>query len=87
MRYYFKTKLGYFPISQTQNGVTAVQSEVEKNYNNIKPLMWRDFVLLGLQGLKRFLSKSKGCRVVISTTGPQCNLTRNKHGMVTRLTC
>ena len=37
--------------------------------------------------LKRFLSKSKGCRVVKSTTGPQCNLTRNKHGMVTRLTC
>ena len=36
---------------------------------------------------KRFLSKSKGCRVVKSTTGPQCNLTRNKHGMVTRLTC
>ena len=37
--------------------------------------------------LKRFLSKSKGCRVVKSTTGPQCKLTRNKHGMVTRLTC
>ena len=37
--------------------------------------------------LKRFLSKSKGCRVVESTTGPQCKLTRNKHGMVTRLTC
>ena len=36
---------------------------------------------------KRFLSKSKGCRVVKSTTGPQCKLTRNKHGMVTRLTC
>ena len=28
--------------------------------------------------LKIFLSKSKGCRVVKSTTGPQCNLTRNK---------
>ena len=26
--------------------------------------------------LKRFLSKSKGCRVVKSTTGPQCQLTR-----------
>ena len=26
--------------------------------------------------LKRFLSKSKGCRVVKSTTGPQCKLTR-----------
>ena len=37
--------------------------------------------------LKRFLSKSKGCMVVKSTTGPQCKLTRNKHGMVTRLTC
>ena len=37
--------------------------------------------------IKRFLSKSKGCRVVKSTTGPQCKLTRNKHGMVTRLTC
>ena len=37
--------------------------------------------------LKRFLSKSKGCRVVKSTTGPQCKLTRNKHRMVTRLTC
>ena len=37
--------------------------------------------------LKRFLSKSKGCRVVKSTTGPQCKLTRNKRGMVTRLTC
>ena len=37
--------------------------------------------------LKRFLSKSKGCRVVKSTTDPQCKLTRNKHGMVTRLTC
>ena len=37
--------------------------------------------------LKRFLSKSKGCRVVKSTTGQQCKLTRNKHGMVTRLTC
>ena len=37
--------------------------------------------------LKRFLSKSKGCRVVKSNTGPQCKLTRNKHGMVTRLTC
>ena len=37
--------------------------------------------------LKRFLSKSKGFRVVKSTTGPQCNLTKNKHGMVTRLTC
>ena len=37
--------------------------------------------------LKRFLSKSKGCRVVKSTTGSQCRLTRNKHGMVTRLTC
>ena len=40
-----------------------------------------------LEKLKRFLSKSKGCRVVKSTTGPQCKLTRNKHGMVTRLTC
>ena len=39
------------------------------------------------QEKKRFLSKSKGCRVVKSTTGPQCNLTRNKHGMVTQLTC
>ena len=37
--------------------------------------------------LKRFLSKSKGCRVVKSTTGSQCKLTRNKHGMVTRLSC
>ena len=37
--------------------------------------------------LKRFLSKSKGCRVVKSTTGQQSKLTRNKHGMVTRLTC
>ena len=37
--------------------------------------------------LKKFLSKSKGCRVVKSTTGPQCNLTRNKLGMVTRLSC
>ena len=37
--------------------------------------------------LKRFLSKSKGCRVLKSTTGSQCKLTRNKHGMVTRLTC
>ena len=37
--------------------------------------------------LKIFLSKSKGCRVVKSTTGSQCKLTRNKHGMVTRLTC
>ena len=37
--------------------------------------------------LKRLLSKSKGCRVVKSTTGSQCKLTRNKHGMVTRLTC
>ena len=37
--------------------------------------------------LKRFLSKSIGCRVVKSTTGPQCKLTRNKHGIVTRLTC
>ena len=35
--------------------------------------------------LKRFLSKSKGCRVVKS--GPQCKPTRIKHGMVTRLTC
>ena len=33
--------------------------------------------------LKRFLSKSKVCRVLKSTTGPQCKLTRNKHGMVT----
>ena len=40
-----------------------------------------------LKKLKRFLSKSKGCRVVKSTTGQQCKLTRNKHGMVTRLTC
>ena len=32
--------------------------------------------------LKRFLSKSKGCRVVKSTTDPQCKITRNKHGMV-----
>ena len=41
------------------------------------------------QEIKRFLSKSKGFRVVKSTTGhsPQCKLTRNKHGMVTRLTC
>ncbi len=37
--------------------------------------------------IKRFLSKSNGCRVVKSTTGLQCNLTRNKYGMVTRLTC
>ena len=37
--------------------------------------------------LKRFLSKSKGCRVVKSTTGSQCKPTRNKQGMVTRLTC
>ena len=37
--------------------------------------------------LKRFLSKSKGCRVVKSTIGHQCKLTRNEHGMVTRLTC
>ena len=36
--------------------------------------------------LKRFLSKSKGCRVVKSTTGSQCKLT-SMHGMVTRLTC
>ena len=36
---------------------------------------------------KRFISKSKGCRVVKSTTGLQCKPTRNKHGMVTRLTC
>ena len=36
---------------------------------------------------RRFLSKSIGCRVVKSTTGPQCKLTRNKHGIVTRLTC
>ena len=28
--------------------------------------------------IKRFLSKSKGCRVVKSNTGPQCKLTRNK---------
>ena len=33
--------------------------------------------------LKGFLSKSKGGRVVKSTTGPQCKPTRNKHGMVT----
>ena len=39
------------------------------------------------QEIKRFLSKSKGYRVVKSTPGPQCKLTRNKHGMVTRLTC
>ena len=31
--------------------------------------------------LKRFLSKSKGCRVVKCTTGSQCKLTRNNHGM------
>ena len=43
--------------------------------------------LIGQRKLKRFLSKSKGCRVVKSTTGQQCKLTRNKHGMVTRLTC
>ena len=35
--------------------------------------------------LKRFLSKSKGCRVVKSTTGSQCKPTRNKQGMVTQL--
>ena len=37
--------------------------------------------------IKKILSKSKGCRVVKSTTGPQCKLTRNRHGMVTQLTC
>ena len=37
--------------------------------------------------LKIILSKSKGFRVVKSITGSQCKLTRNKHGMVTRLTC
>ena len=35
---------------------------------------------------RKLKSKSKGCSVVKSTTGPQCKLTRNKHGMVTRLT-
>ena len=40
-----------------------------------------------IRKLKRFLSKSKGYRVVKSTTGPQCKLTRNKHGIVTRSTC
>ena len=44
-------------------------------------------IILWIKKIKRFLSKSKGCRVVKSTTGPQCNLTRNMHGMVTRLTC
>ena len=37
--------------------------------------------------LKIFLSKSKGCRMKKSTTGSQCKPTRNKHGMVTQLTC
>ena len=37
--------------------------------------------------IKIFLLKSKVFRVVKSTTGSQCELTRNKHGMVTRLTC
>ena len=46
-----------------------------------------DPTVLDYKKIKRFLSKSKGCRVVKSTTGPQCKLTRNKHGMVTRLTC
>ena len=36
---------------------------------------------------KRFLTKSKGCRIKKSATGPQCKPTRSKHGMVTRLTC
>ena len=44
-------------------------------------------ILIITRKLKRFLSKSKGCRVVKSTTGQQCKLTRNKHGMVTRLPC
>ena len=35
--FHSKTKLGYFPISQMLNGVTAVQSEVEKNYVIYKP--------------------------------------------------
>ena len=47
---------------------------------NILPGEW-------IKKLKRFLSKSKGFKVVKSTTGSQCKLTRNKHGMVTRLTC
>ena len=45
--------------------------------------------------LKRFLSKSKGCSdeeiyhngPTMFLVGPQCKPTRNKHGMVTRLTC
>ena len=70
MRYYFKTQLGYFPISQTQNGVTAVQSEVEKNYNNNKPLMWRDFVLLGLQGLIFFVENFSFLKLIILLDDP-----------------
>ena len=46
-----------------------------------------DGIIVVTRKLKRFLSKSKGCRVVKSTTGSQCKLTRNKHGMVTQLTC
>ena len=48
---------------------------------------WWIVTFVDIKNLKRFLSKSEGCRVVKSTTSPQCKLTRNKHGMVTRLTC
>ena len=37
--------------------------------------------------IKKISIEIKGYSVVKSTTGPQCKLTRKKHGMVTRLTC
>ena len=46
-------------------------------------VLFHGLIIIRSQKLKRFLSKSKGCRVVKSTTGPQCKPTRNKHGMVT----
>ena len=48
-----------------------------------KQLQW----LQSLRKLKDFYRNQKNVVMKKSTTGPQCKPTRNKHGMVTRLTC
>ena len=50
-------------------------------------LLFKTCTCLKQKKIKRFLTKSKGCRDKESATGPQCKPTRSKHGMVTRLTC
>ena len=73
------------PIILGNSWNSAILGVLPSVSRNEQVLRWS--ITITTRKLKRFLSKSKGCRVVKSTTGQQCKLTRNKHGMVTRLTC